>query len=80
MLNTKQRIFVGAYLVCVLNLAALILYSSELLSIETVMDMFVSIAAVFAGALIFDLHKYSKEQQMKDQTGVQNEKEINLES
>lgn len=65
MLNTKERIFVGAYSVCVFNFLALIFYSSELLAPKGVIELFVSVAAVLAGSLVIDLHKYNKEQRDK---------------
>lgn len=60
MFNTKQRIFLWAYITCVFNFAALIFYSFELLDPEGVIELFVFVTAVSAGSLVFDLHRYNK--------------------
>lgn len=63
MLNTKERIFFGAYSVTILNFTALIFYGFNLLEPEGIIELFVCIAAILATSLVTNLHKYNKEQQ-----------------
>lgn len=62
MLNTKERIFVGAYSVFILNFIALIFHGFNLLEPKGIIEIFVFVAAVLASSLVIDLHKYNKEQ------------------
>lgn len=69
MLNTKERIFVLAYSVCLFNFTALIFYGFELLEPKGIIELFMFVAAGLAWILVTDLHKYNKELRVKDPAG-----------